>query len=176
VDLRLAGVLTYYDGNWWKPLSAREDCEPIMLRREYGKGEPIYIEPGKFYLGSTVEWLALGPSLVGRLDGRSSHGRRGLLVHATAGYVDPGFIGTLTLEMMNVNHFPIILYAGMRICQLSLMRLTSEAARPYAGKYNGQEEPTESRLHLDKEGDGREPSIEELEHHFGISREVRENV
>ena len=104
-------------------------------------------------LGNTVERIALGNDLVGRVEGKSSLGRLGLIIHATAGYIDPGFDGHITLELSNVANLPIRLYPGMKIGQISFFNMTTPADRPYGhpslgSKYKGQEAPTASRMHL----------------------------
>lgn len=121
---------------------------------EVARGEPFVLFPGEFVLGSTEEIITLPATIAGRLEGRSSLGRLGLLVHSTAGFIDPGFTGTITLELSNATPLPIRLWPGMRIGQLCLMRLTSPAERPYGdvrngSKYQGQTGPTASRSHQD---------------------------
>jgi dCTP deaminase len=116
--------------------------------------EPFILHPGEFVLGQTLEWVELPDDLVARLEGKSSLGRLGLLIHSTAGYVDPGWKGTLTLELSNVANLPIALYFGMRIGQISFFRMSSPVERPYGSpelgsKYQGQSEPTASAFHLD---------------------------
>ncbi|MBI3689380.1 MAG: dCTP deaminase, partial [Mycolicibacterium aromaticivorans] len=106
--------------------------------------------PGEFVLGSTLECCTLPDDLAGRLEGKSSLGRLGLLTHSTAGFIDPGFSGHITLELSNVANLPITLWPGMKIGQLCLLRLTSPAANPYGSasvgsKYQGQRGPTPSR-------------------------------
>ncbi|WP_205695832.1 dCTP deaminase [Conexibacter sp. SYSU D00693] len=108
------------------------------------------IHPGEFVLGRTVEHVTMPDDLVARIEGKSSLGRLGLIVHATAGFVDPGFTGTLTLEITNFNSVPIVLRPGLPIAQLSLMTLDRPAERPYGhpelgSHYHGQVEATESR-------------------------------
>jgi dCTP deaminase len=113
--------------------------------------EPFILHPGEFVLGSTLERVRIPDDLVARLEGKSSLGRLGLLIHSTAGYVDPGWDGSLTLELSNVANLPITIYAGMRIGQISFFRLTSPAQVPYGSKgtkskYQGQRGPTASRF------------------------------
>lgn len=103
--------------------------------------EVLIIGPGQFVLASTVEVVGLGRSHFGRVEGKSSLGRLGLLVHSTAGFIDPGFAGNITLELGNISPLPIQLYLGMPICQLSVGRLDSPAIRVYDGKYQGQRGP-----------------------------------
>jgi dCTP deaminase len=114
------------------------------------EGEPFVIHPGEFCLGRTAEWVELPDDLVARIEGKSSLGRLGLIVHATAGFVDPGWKGTLTLEITNLTRVPIILWPGKPIAQLSFMTLDAPAERPYGhpdlgSHYHGQVEATESR-------------------------------
>ncbi len=113
--------------------------------------EPFVVRPGILCLASTIETVTLPDDIVARVDGKSSLGRLGLLVHATAGYVDPGWIGHLTLELSNQSPMPIALYYGMRIAQVSFLRLTTPVDRPYGSpqlgsKYQGQTGPTPSRI------------------------------
>ena len=113
---------------------------------------PFFLNPGEFVLISTLESITLPDDIVGRLEGKSSLGRIGLLVHSTAGYVDPGWQGNLTLELCNVAKLPITLYYKMKIAQISFLRLTSPVDRLYGtaelgSKYQGQTEPTASRYH-----------------------------
>ena len=108
-------------------------------------------------LGQTHEWVELPDDLVARLEGKSSLGRLGLLIHSTAGYVDPGWKGNLTLELSNVANLPIALYSGMRIGQISFFKMSSPVDRPYGSpelgsKYQGQSEPTASAFHRDFDG------------------------
>jgi len=116
--------------------------------------EEFMLHPQQFVLASTIERVTIPPDLVARLEGRSSLGRLGIVVHATAGYIDPGFEGTITLELSNICIHPIKLYPGMRIAQLSLHELSSAAERPYGAgrgsKYGGQDGPEASRIALDQ--------------------------
>ena len=111
--------------------------------------EQFVLHPGEFVLGQTLEWVELPDDLVARLEGKSSLGRLGLLIHSTAGYVDPGWKGKLTLELSNVAKLPIALYFGMKIGQISFFQMSSPVDRPYGSaglgsKYQGQSEPTAS--------------------------------
>jgi dCTP deaminase len=117
---------------------------------ELGDGESFVIHPGEFVLGRTAEYVEIPDDIVARIEGKSSLGRLGLIVHATAGFVDPGFNGTLTLEITNLTRVPIILWPGKPIAQLSFMTLDAPAERPYGhpdlgSHYHGQVEATESR-------------------------------
>jgi dCTP deaminase len=116
------------------------------------------IHPGEFVLGTTVEWVELPDDIVARIEGKSSLGRLGLIVHATAGFVDPGFSGTLTLEITNLTRVPIVLWPRKPIAQLSFMALDRAAERPYGhpdlgSHYHGQVEATESRYEGGPAGD-----------------------
>ncbi len=118
--------------------------------------EPFVLHPGEFALGTTVERIALPEDIVGRLEGKSSLGRLGLLIHSTAGYVDPGWDGMLTLELSNVANLPILLVPGMKIGQISFAQMTTAVDRPYGhpglgSKYRGQSSATPSRMHLNWE-------------------------
>jgi len=111
---------------------------------------PFILHPGEFVLGTTLETIHLGDDVVARLEGKSSLGRLGLLIHSTAGFIDPGFHGQVTLELSNVANLPIMLYPGMKIGQLCLFRLSSPAEHPYGSekygsRYQGQRGPTPSR-------------------------------
>ncbi len=116
---------------------------------------PFIIQPGDFALGVTFEKITLSDDLVARVEGRSSLGRLGIIVHSTAGFVDPGFSGTITLEITNINRMPVALYPGMRVCQLALETLTSPAEVDYSKKstqkYQNQVFPEESRITQDPE-------------------------
>ena len=119
--------------------------------------QPFIIQPGSFCLASTVETVTLPDDIVARVDGKSSLGRLGLLVHATAGYVDPGWTGRLTLELSNQSPMPIALYYGMRIAQISFLRMSTPVDRPYGSpelgsKYQGQTGPTPSRISTEFNG------------------------
>ena len=118
------------------------------------KDNPFILHPGEFVLASTTEHIEIPDDIVARLEGKSSLGRIGLLIHSTAGYVDPGWKGHLTLELSNVANLPVTLYSGMKIGQISFLRLTSPAENLYGSKnlgskYQGQTQPTASRIHVD---------------------------
>ena len=114
------------------------------------EGEPFVLHPGEFALGSTMEKVSIPPDLVARLEGRSSIGRIAVVVHATAGFVDPGFEGQITLELSNLGRCAVKLYPGMRISQIVFHQMTSAAERPYGpargSKYHGQQGPIPSRI------------------------------
>ena len=124
-----------------------------------GDGDAFTMHPGDFALGSTLETVAIPADLVGQVDGRSSVGRLAVVVHATAGLIDPGFTGQITLELSNIGRIPVRLYPGLRICQIVLVRMTSPAERPYGhergSSYKAQSGPQVSRLRLDSIDDKR---------------------
>jgi dCTP deaminase len=132
------------------PKQRQEDLTELVEVQEDGA---FILHPGEFVLGSTLERVALPDDLVARLEGKSSLGRLGLLIHSTAGFVDAGWDGHLTLELSNVANLPIALYPGMKIGQISFLRMTTEAEHPYGSgttgsKYQGQRGPTPSRYYL----------------------------
>jgi dCTP deaminase len=110
---------------------------------------PFRLEPGQFVLSTTIERVEIPTHLIARVEGRSSFGRLGLMVHSTAGFIDPGFRGNITLEMKNIGHRAILLWPGTRICQLAFDALDDEPSMPYSGKYQDQEGVTPSRVSLD---------------------------
>ncbi len=133
-------------------IDVKKPMEDLTELVEVTDSEPFILHPGEFVLGSTCEYVRLPNDLVARLEGKSSLGRLGLLIHSTAGYVDPGFEGHLTLELSNVANLPITIYADMKIGQISFFQLTSAAENPYGSskvgsKYQGQRGPTPSRYY-----------------------------
>jgi dCTP deaminase len=131
-------------------IDVREAQEDLTELIDVGTTDPMILHPGEFLLGSTIERVALPNDLVARLEGKSSLGRLGLLIHSTAGFVDAGWDGHLTLELSNVANLPITLYPGMKIGQISFFEMTTSADRPYGAaglgsKYRGQRGPTPSR-------------------------------
>jgi dCTP deaminase len=132
------------------PKQNQEDLTELVEVKDDGA---FILHPGEFVLGSTLERVALPDDLVARLEGKSSLGRLGLLIHSTAGFVDAGWDGHLTLELSNVANLPIALYPGMKIGQISFLRMTTAAEHPYGSestgsKYQGQRGPTPSRYYL----------------------------
>ena len=130
----------------------RKDVSDLTEAEEISEDQPFILHPGEFVLASTLEHIEIPADIVARLEGKSSLGRIGLLIHSTAGYVDPGWKGHLTLELSNVASLPITLYFGMPIGQLSFLRLSTAAENVYGSnalnsKYLGQTEPTASRMH-----------------------------
>lgn len=129
------------------PFSSPADLTSLI---EVRPGEPFILHPGEFVLGTTVECLGLPDDIVARVDGKSSLGRWGVLIHATAGFIDAGFTGEVTLELSNVATLPVKLWPGMKIGQVSFMRLDAPAERPYGhpglnSKYQGQRGPQASQ-------------------------------
>jgi dCTP deaminase len=154
VDLRLARTfLAFRTTSGRVSIDPKQPAEELMETVEVGPGEPLLLYPRQFVLGSTVERVRIPDDLVARLEGRSSLGRLGIIIHSTAGVVDPGWDGHLTLEISNLAPLAVALYPGMRIAQLSLMRLDSPAEVPYGpargSKYQGDVLPTASRLYRD---------------------------
>jgi len=133
-------------------IDVRKPMEDLTELVEVPEGEPFILHPGEFVLGQTLEAITLPDDLVARLEGKSSLGRLGLLIHSTAGFVDPSFEGNLTLELSNVANLPITIYYGMPIGQISFMRMDGPVETPYGtaaagSKYQGQAEPTPSRFY-----------------------------
>ena len=154
VDLHLDRSFRVFRNNRYAFIDVRTAQPDLTELLRVDDDEPFILHPGEFVLGQTVEWVELPTDLVARLEGKSSLGRLGLLIHSTAGYVDPGWKGNLTLELSNVANLPIALYYGMRIGQISFFRMSSPVDRPYGSaalgsKYQGQSEPTASAFHRD---------------------------
>jgi dCTP deaminase len=153
IDVRLDRYFRLFDNHKYPFIDPREDQSELTRLVEVRDGEPFILHPGEFVLGSTYELVTLPDDIAARLEGKSSLGRLGLLTHSTAGFVDPGFSGHVTLELSNVATLPIKLWPGMKIGQLCFMRLTSPAEKPYgsseySSRYQGQRGPTASRSHL----------------------------
>jgi dCTP deaminase len=156
VDLHLDRRFRVFRNSRYPFIDVRADQPELTELVEIGGDDPFILHPGEFVLGSTFERVALPNDLVARLEGKSSLGRLGLLIHSTAGYVDPGWEGNLTLELSNVANLPITLYDGMKIGQISFQRLSSPAEVSYGeasigSKYRGQRDPTASLYHRDFE-------------------------
>jgi dCTP deaminase len=159
VDVRVDRSFRVFHNNRYAFIDVRQPMEDLTELVEVDGGRPFILHPGEFVLGQTLERVTLPDDLVARLEGKSSLGRLGLLIHSTAGFVDSGFSGNLTLELSNVANLPITIYQGMPIGQLSFMRMDGPVERPYgsretSNKYQGQTEPTPSRFYLNFEGDG----------------------
>ena len=156
VDLHLDRRFRVFRNNRYPYIDVREEQPDLTELVEIDEERPFILHPGEFVLGSTLERVALPDDLVARLEGRSSLGRLGLLIHSTAGYVDPGWDGNLTLELSNVANLPITLYFGMKIGQISFERMSSPVEVPYGdprlgSRYRGQRDPTASLYHRDFE-------------------------
>jgi dCTP deaminase len=150
VDVRVDRSFRVFANHRYPYIDPRLEQPDLTELVEVPDEEPFILHPGEFVLGSTLERLVLADDLVARIEGKSSLGRLGLLVHATAGFVDPGWNGWLTLELSNVANLPIAIYPGMKIGQLAFFRLSTPAERPYGSgdlrsKYLGQRGPTASR-------------------------------
>ncbi len=150
VDLRLDRFFRVFRNHTSRLIDVREDQENLTELVEIPSDDVFILHPGEFVLGSTAERVTLPTDLVARLEGKSSLGRLGLLIHSTAGFVDAGWDGYLTLELSNVANLPITLYPGMKIGQISFLRMTTPADVPYGSsqvgsKYQGQRGPTPSR-------------------------------
>jgi dCTP deaminase len=150
VDLRLGGTFRVFHNHRTSAIDLRNPPSNLTEQIDVADGEAFVIHPGEFCLGRTLEHIELPDDIVARIEGKSSLGRLGLIVHATAGFCDPGWKGTLTLELNNLTRVPIKLYPGLPIAQLSFMALDAPALRPYGhadlgSRYQGQIEATESR-------------------------------
>ncbi len=149
VDLHVDRYFRLFRNHTSRVIDVREDQEDLTELVDVGD-DPLILHPGEFVLGSTTEKVTLPDDLVARLEGKSSLGRLGLLIHSTAGFVDAGWDGHLTLELSNVANLPITVYPGMKIGQISFLQMTTAAEHPYGSeslgsKYQGQWGPTPSR-------------------------------
>ena len=156
IDLHLDRSFRVFRNNRYAFIDVRAPQTDLTELLTVTDDEPFVLHPGEFVLGQTLEWVELPNDLVARLEGKSSLGRLGLLIHSTAGYVDPGWKGKLTLELSNVANLPIALYFGMKIGQISFFEMSSPVDRPYGSaglgsKYQGQSEPTASAYFEDFE-------------------------
>jgi dCTP deaminase len=156
VDVRVDNRFRVFNNSRYPYIDVRQPMEDLTEPVEIQGEEPFILHPGEFVLGQTLERVTLPNDLVARLEGKSSLGRLGLLIHSTAGFVDSGFSGNLTLELSNVANLPITIYQGMPIGQMSFMRMDAPVERPYGSeetgsKYQGQAEPTPSRFYLNFE-------------------------
>lgn len=163
VDLRLGDSFRVFHNHRVSAIDLREPPRDLTEQVVVRPDEPFVIHPGEFCLGRTAEWVELPDDIVARIEGKSSLGRLGLIVHATAGFCDPGWKGTLTLELNNLTRVPIRLWPGLPIAQLSFMTLDRAAERPYGhpelgSHYHGQVEATESRYEGGPAGRERLPS------------------
>ena len=150
VDVRVDRLFRVFHNARYPYIDVKQPMEELTELVEANDPDPFILHPGEFVLASTLERISLPDDLVGRLEGKSSLGRLGLLIHSTAGFIDPGWDGHVTLELSNVANLPITIYVGMRIGQLSFVQLTEPAETPYGSaavgsKYQGQTGPTPSR-------------------------------
>jgi dCTP deaminase len=153
VDVRVDSSFRVFHNSRHPYIDVRQPMDGLTELVKVDEGEPFVLHPGEFVLGQTLERVKIPDDLVARLEGKSSLGRLGLVIHSTAGFVDPGFEGNLTLELSNLANLPITIYEGMPIGQISFMRMDEAVERPYGeaetgSKYQGQTEPTESRYYL----------------------------
>jgi dCTP deaminase len=152
IDLHVDSQFRVFANSRYAYIDVKDEMPDLTELVEVKPDEAFILHPGEFVLGSTLERVSLPDDLVARLEGKSSLGRLGLLIHSTAGYVDPGWDGYLTLELSNVANLPITLYPGMKIGQISFFQLTTPAETPYGSagnKYQGQRGPTASRFYRD---------------------------
>jgi dCTP deaminase len=150
IDVRLDRFFRLFDNHKYAFIDPAEQQDELTRLIEVDPTEPFILHPGEFVLGSTYEFVTLPDDVAARLEGKSSLGRLGLLTHSTAGFVDPGFKGHVTLELSNVATLPIKLWPGMKIGQLCFFKLTSASEHPYgsekySSRYQGQRGPTASR-------------------------------
>ncbi|MBC3185813.1 dCTP deaminase [Corynebacterium sp. zg-331] len=151
VDVRLDRFFRVFNNSKYTHIDPKREMEDLTSCVEVDEG--FVLHPGEFVLGATLERFTLPAHLAGRLEGKSSLGRLGLLTHSTAGFIDPGFSGHITLELSNVANLPIVLYPGMKVGQLALFAMSSPAEAPYGSsglgsKYQGQRGPTPSKAYL----------------------------
>lgn len=153
VDVRLDKFFRVFENHRYPHIDPSVEQEELTRLLEPTPGEPFVLHPGEFILGATYEQVTLGPQVAARLEGKSSLGRLGILTHSTAGFIDPGFSGHVTLELSNMATLPVMLWPGMKIGQLCFFRLSSPALHPYGSaqygsRYQGQRGPTPSRSYL----------------------------
>ena len=147
IDVRLDRFFRVFENHKYPHIDPAADQSDLTRMVEPEGDDPFILHPGEFVLGSTLERIGIPDDLVGRLEGKSSLGRLGLLIHSTAGYIDPGWDGQITLELSNVARLPITIYPGMPIGQISFLTLTTPVDAPYRGKYHGQVGPTASEYY-----------------------------
>ena len=153
VDVRLDRFFRVFENHKYSVIDPSIEQPDLTREVEVGPDEDFILHPGEFVLASTYEVITLPDDIAGRLEGKSSLGRLGLLTHSTAGFIDPGFSGHITLELSNVANLPVKLYPGMKIGQLCLIKLSSPAEHPYGSavygsRYQGQRGPTPSKSWL----------------------------
>lgn len=150
IDVKVSNLFRVFRNHTAPVIDVKKDLTDLTELIEVPLDGVFMLHPGEFVLGSTLERVAIADDLVARVEGKSSLGRLGLLIHSTAGFIDAGFDGHITLELSNVANLPITLYPGMKIGQVSFMNMTTPAANPYGkgahgSKYQGQRGPTPSR-------------------------------
>ena len=150
VDVKISNLFRVFRNHTAGVIDVKKDMTDLTELVEIPMDGVFMLHPGEFVLGSTLERVGVPDDLVARVEGKSSLGRLGLLIHSTAGFIDAGFDGHVTLELANVANLPITLYPGMKIGQVSFMKMTSPAENPYGSgakgsKYQGQRGPTPSR-------------------------------
>ncbi|WP_151549631.1 MULTISPECIES: dCTP deaminase [Corynebacterium] len=153
IDVRMDRFFRVFNNSRYTHIDPKLQQDELTSLVEVEEDEPFVLHPGEFVLGATLERFRLPSDLAGRLEGKSSLGRLGLLTHSTAGFIDPGFDGHITLELSNVANLPIMLWPGMKVGQLALFKMTSPADVPYGSsalgsKYQGQRGPTPSKAYL----------------------------
>jgi dCTP deaminase len=152
IDLHVDRFFRTFSNHRYAFIDVKKPMEELTELVDVKEDEPFLLHPGEFVLGSTLEYVRLPGDLAGRLEGKSSLGRLGLLIHSTAGVTDPGFEGHLTLELSNVATLPITIYPNMKIGQMTFIRMSSPPETPYGSKkigskYQGQRGPTPSRFY-----------------------------
>ncbi len=153
VDVRVDRYFRVFNNALYPYIDVKQEKPELTQLVEIDDERPFILHPGEFVLGSTLERVRLPDDLVARLEGKSSLGRLGLLIHSTAGFIDPGWDGHVTLELSNVANLPIAIYPGMKIGQISFLQMTTAAETPYGSgatgsKYQGQRGPTPSRYYM----------------------------
>lgn len=153
VDVRIDKYFRVFNNSKYTHIDPKRDMPDLTTEVEVPEDEPFVLHPGEFVLAATLEKFTLPNDLAGRLEGKSSLGRLGLLTHSTAGFIDPGFSGHITLELSNVANLPITLWPGMKVGQMAMFKMSSPAEVPYGtgslgSKYQGQRGPTPSKSYL----------------------------
>lgn len=153
VDLRLDDTYLTFNTTTTMVIDTRRE-QHYTEYHSFSDNCPLVLQPGQFILAQTVEQVKLPDDILGRVEGRSSLGRLGIVIHVTAGFIDPGFEGNITLEIVNLGDIPVVLYPNQRVCQIVFERLASSCERPYGvgniNKYQGQSSPTPSGIYMDK--------------------------
>ncbi|MEZ5175002.1 MAG: dCTP deaminase [Acidimicrobiia bacterium] len=154
IDVRCDANFRVFENHRYSLIDPKTPQEALTKQVTVAGTDPFILHPGEFVLGSTLEVVGLADDIVARLEGKSSLGRLGLLIHSTAGFIDPGFKGQVTLELSNVANLPIAIYPRMKIGQISFYQMTTSADLPYGSpelgsKYQGQSGPTPSHMHED---------------------------